>query len=411
MAEAPGDTLQRSSDHRTRTEHPETVAATAELLRRTGGSVLVRGGGTKLDWAGRVQDPDLVLDTTRLQGVLTHNPADMTASVRAGTTLAALQQHLAGDGQWLALDPPTAGRGATLGGLLAAGDSGPSRLRYGGMRDLVIGVTLVLADGTVARSGGHVIKNVAGYDLAKLIHGSLGSLALVAEIVLRLHPRPPASLTVAGSADATQASAAALALMSSPLEPSAVEWTSAPTGTTGDPGQLLVRVEGTPSSVDSAGERVQDLLASSGIKGAALDDAEAGAAWQAHADAVVGDADESVLRVCGLPSDLADLADTGYRLADQSSVDLRIVSSAALGMHTLRLAGADPASHGSVLTGVREHALRQRASVLLRQRPHALDDLVDALGPRPGTAPLLSRIKAQFDPTGRFAPGRFDGWF
>lgn len=123
-------------------QRPGTVAEAAQLLRDSTGSVLVRGGGTKLGWAGRVSDPDLLLDTTDLAGVLTHNPGDMTASVRAGTTLDTLQDHLAESGQWLALDPPSAANGATLGGLLAAGDSGPSRLRYGGLRDLVIGVTL-----------------------------------------------------------------------------------------------------------------------------------------------------------------------------------------------------------------------------------------------------------------------------
>ena len=188
-------------------EQPRTLAQAADLLRDSTGSVLVRGSGTKGDWAGRVVDPELILDTTELRGVLTHNPADMTASVRAGTPLNELQHLLARSGEWLALDPPTAGRGATVGGLLAAGDSGPSRLRYGGLRDLGIGVTLVLADGQVARSGGHVIKNVAGYDLAKLANGSLGSLALVAEVVVRLHPRPPASTTPAGPAPPASAKA------------------------------------------------------------------------------------------------------------------------------------------------------------------------------------------------------------
>lgn len=393
-----------------RLEHPTTVADAAQLLRNTDGSVLFRGGATKLDWAGRVDAPDLVLDTTRLQGVLTHNPADMTASVRGGTTLTALQEHLASDDQWLALDPPTAQAGATIGGLLAAGDSGPSRLRYGALRDLVIGVTLVLADGTVARAGGHVIKNVAGYDLAKLVHGSLGSLALVAEIVLRLHPRPPASLTVAGSADAAQATAAALALMSSPLEPVAVEWVAGD-GALNEPGRLLVRVDGGDSSVEAAAQGVVRLLGESGIRAGALDQGQATTAWRAHTSAVLADPEESVLRVCGLPSDLAGLADTAYRVADEASVHLQIISSAALGMHTLRVAGADPEDHARVLTEVRDHALRQRASVLLRQRPQAVDDLVDALGPPPTTAPLLGRVKAQFDPTGRFAPGRFHDWY
>ena len=227
---------------------PTTVAEAAQVLSGSTGSVLFRGGATQLDWAGRVPDPDLVVDTTDLSGVLTHNAGDMTASVRAGTTLIALQDQLAGAGQWLALDPPTASAGATVGGLLAAGDSGPSRLRYGGIRDLVIGVTIVLADGTVARSGGHVIKNVAGYDLAKLVHGSLGSLALVAEVVVRLHPLPERSVTFTGDADAAQATAAALALAASPLEPAAVEWASA-----ADAGRLLVRVDGTEAPVDAAG--------------------------------------------------------------------------------------------------------------------------------------------------------------
>lgn len=411
MDTAAGDTLQHADADAegARVERPASLAETAELLRRTGGSVLVRGGGTKLDWAGRVADPDLVLDTTELRGVLTHNPADMTASVRAGTTLESLQQHLAQDGQWLALDPPTAAHGATVGGLLAAGDSGPSRLRYGGVRDLVIGVTLVLADGTLARSGGHVIKNVAGYDLAKLMHGSLGSLALVAEVVVRLHPRPPSSMTVSGGADAQQATAVALALMAGPLEPVAVEWTSGAPGSAGS-GELLVRVDGSPGYVESTAERVVALLTGSGVRATPLDDAGATAAWQAQAEAVVGGPDETVLRICGLPTDLADLADTAYRRAEKS-LELQIASSAALGMHTLRISGGDPQAQARWVTGVREHALGRGASVLLRQRPRELDDVVDALGPPPSTAPLLSRVKAAFDPTGRFAPGRFHGWY
>lgn len=386
-------------------ERPRAVADAAAVLRDTTGSVLVRGGGTKLDWAGRVPDPDVVLETADLAGVLTHNPGDMTASVRAGTTLTALQDHLATDGQWLALDPPTAQRGATLGGLLAAGDSGPSRLRYGGIRDLVIGVTLVLADGTVARSGGHVIKNVAGYDLAKLVHGSLGSLALVAEVVVRLHPRPATSITTAGTADAAQATAAALALAASPLEPTAVEWIS------GSPGQLLVRIDGTAASVQDSSRRLVDLLAGLGVAAAPLAADEAGPAWQAHAAAVLGEKDETALRVAGLPGDLASLAGDVADAADKAGSTARVVSSAALGMHTVRLHGGSAQSHADVLTAVRSHAGTHGASVLLRHRAPELDALIDALGPPPSTAPLLRRVKAQFDPAGRLAPGRFQPWF
>jgi glycolate oxidase FAD binding subunit len=150
---------------------PTSVDEAAAVLRDSRGGVLFRGAGTKMSWAGRPHDPDLVLETTGLDQLLEHNPADMTASAQAGMPLRALQDRLGEAGQWLALDPPTEPDGATVGGLLATGESGPRRLRYGALRDLVIGVTLVLADGTVAHAGGHVIKNVAGYDLSKLCTG------------------------------------------------------------------------------------------------------------------------------------------------------------------------------------------------------------------------------------------------
>ena len=388
---------------------PTSVTGVAELLRETTGSVLVRGAGTKQDWAGRVTEPDLVLDTTRLTGLLTYNPADLTASVRAGTPLADLQAELSVNQQWLALDPPSADRGATVGGLLAAGDSGPSRLRYGGLRDLVIGVTIVLADGTVARSGGHVIKNVAGYDLAKLMYGSLGSLAVVAEVVVRLHPRPPATRTTAGPADARRATAAAMALAASPLEPAAVEWVSDRGGRTG---QLLVRVDGSPRYTTEAAARIQDLLFDLGIDGRTLDDEAAARAWQHQSAAVLGGGDEvATLRICSLPSQLSGIAADASRLADDAGVEVEFVSSAALGIHTVHLRGGTDEQQGRTVGALRERASAAGASVLLRTRRTLVDAFVDVLGPAPSSVALLRRVKAQFDPAGRLAPGRFQPWY
>ena len=389
-----------------RLERPTTTAETAEVLRRTSGSVLPRGAGTHQDWAGRVADPELILDTTGMVGVLTHNPADMTASVRAGTPLRALQDHLAGNNQWVALDPPAATAGATVGGLLAAGDSGPSRLRHCGIRDLVIGVTLVLADGTVARSGSHVIKNVAGYDLAKLVHGSLGSLALITEVVLRLHPRPESSVTVAGTADAARATAACLAIAAGPLEPTAVEWISG-----GDAGRLLVRTDGTGVHVDASVQRLIELLGGLGIDAGAVSAPDAHAQWEVHAAAVLGDDGETVTRISGRPSDLADLVSSALGAARRAGVEAAVVSSAGVGLHTVRFHGGTPDGQALAFTGLRDHALSRGASVLLRQRPPEVDALLDPLGPPPSSAPLLRAIKASFDPAGRLAPGRFAPWY
>jgi glycolate oxidase FAD binding subunit len=161
-------------------------------------AVVTRGGGTKLDWGAPPSRCDVILSTTRIAGIVDHEPADLVCVARAGTTLAVLQDRLAathGFRQRLMLDPPH-GDGATLGGVVATAASGSLRTRFGTPRDLVIGASFVLSDGTVGRSGGKVVKNVAGFDVAKLLVGSLGTLAVLTEIAFRLHPLPAASRTV-----------------------------------------------------------------------------------------------------------------------------------------------------------------------------------------------------------------------
>jgi FAD/FMN-containing dehydrogenase len=152
------------------------------------------GGSVSIDRQGG----DVVLSTQRLNRVLEHEPGDLTAIVEAGVRLSELQARLEPHGQMLALDPPG---DPTLGACLAADLSGPRRHRYGAMRDLVIGVTVVLGDGTVGSSGGRVVKNVAGYDLGKLFSGSRGRLGLIARLALRLHPLPAAQATVVVEGD------------------------------------------------------------------------------------------------------------------------------------------------------------------------------------------------------------------
>lgn len=389
-------------------ERPTSVEQAAELLRDTEGTVLFRGAGTALGWAGRVAPTDLTVDTRDLTGVLDHTAADMTAAVRAGTPLGELQSVVGEHGQWLALDPPAGADGATVGGLLAAGDSGPSRLRYGNLRDLVIGVTLVLPDGTVARSGGHVIKNVAGYDLAKLVHGSMGSLALVAEVVLRLHPRPVASVTTSGPADAAQAAEAAARLTASQLEPTAVEWF---TSADGADGRLVVRSDGSPAAVAAAAEQVEALLREAGVPAASSPPADGPGLWDEAARAVLGAPEQTVLRVSTLPSDLLETAEHARRAGEAAGVRVGLASSAALGVHTVRLAGPDPQAVVAVLEQVRRHAVGRGGSVLVRDRSTEVDGLVDALGPPPPAVALLRRVRDQFDPTGRCAPGRFAPWY
>jgi glycolate oxidase FAD binding subunit len=202
---------------------PGSLDEAAEVLSGPATVSIERGGG------------EVRLSTAGLNRLLEHEPGDLTAIVEAGLKLSELQAYLATHNQMLALDPPG---DPTIGACLAGDLSGPRRHRYGAMRDLVIGVTVVLTGGLVASSGGKVVKNVAGYDLGKLFSGSHGRLGLIARVALRLHPRPAMSATVV----ATDPASAWSELRRSQLEPSAVDLL---------PGRLAMLFEGPPAAVEA----------------------------------------------------------------------------------------------------------------------------------------------------------------
>src|SRR3954447_9872373 len=385
---------------------PTSVDEAAAVLRDSRGGVLFRGAGTKMSWAGRPHDPDLVLETAGLDQLLEHNPADMTASVQAGMPLRALQDRLAEAGQWLALDPPTGPDGATVGGLLATGESGPRRLRYGALRDLVIGLTLVLPDGTVAHAGGRVIKNVAGYDLSKLVSGSLGTLGLIAEVVLRLHPLPETSATVVMSSSVQEATARSLALLAGPLEPAAVDWVGDPRGG-GPPGRLAVRFEGTAAGVAAQTAALREQL--DGAAPQALAGADEAALWREYAHAHRPESGQSTAFAGTLPSRLTDVATALAGAADAAGVDVSLASHAALGLHTARFSGP-PAQQAAAFDRWRREIVAVGGTVALRERPPEVDADIDPLGPAPSSVGLLRAVKARLDPDGRCAPGRLAPW-
>ncbi|MBK1784269.1 FAD-binding oxidoreductase [Prauserella cavernicola] len=353
---------------------PTDLKGAHEALADTKGTVSIRGAGTAEGWAGAPLPTAAVLDTTRLTGVLTYNPSDMTVSVRAGTPLAELQRELAANGQRLAFDAARVARGATVGGLVATADSGPLALAYGSLRDLVIGATVVLADGTMARTGGHVIKNVAGYDLAKLLHGSYGGFALLAEIVLRLHPVPGASRTVALDCALDAAAERAATVLGSALEPVCLEWAD---------GTLLIRLEGTSEGTEDRSRELAEL-----VGGAVLGDDAGAAAWKRHAE-LVG---RAAVRVGCRPSRLAGLLG---RFGDTAVAGL----GTGIGTTSLPLDEVG-AVHDAVTT--------EGGMSVTRRRP---PDGVRAWGRPPSAIRLLTAVKKELDPLGRLSPGRFESWF
>jgi glycolate oxidase FAD binding subunit len=228
------------SDSEPRRLEPETVEEAAEAIASGPRVSIDREGG------------ELVLSTRRLDRVLEHEPGDLTAVVEAGLRLSALQAYLAPHGQTLALDPPG---DPTLGACLAADLAGPRRHHYGAMRDLVIGVSVVLADGTVASSGGKVVKNVAGFDLGKLFSGSRGRLGLIARIALRLHARPAAEATVVAETDDPRALWSEI--HRSQLTPSAVDFLP--------PNRLALLFEGGEAAVAAQVEASPGTLADGSV--------------------------------------------------------------------------------------------------------------------------------------------------
>ena len=368
----------------------DEAAAALSAAAAEGQSVRIRGAGTKLGWGNPVVDPALTLSTARLDRILEHNAGDHTAIVEAGTPLGRLQDELSGAGQVLSLDPPLGidTQDATIGGVIATADSGPLRHRYGAPRDLVLGVTVALSDGTIARAGGKVIKNVAGYDLGKLFTGSFGTLGLILSVCLRLHPRPTVTTTVIGaSADPQTLSAAARALAAAPLELEGLDvaWR-------GGRGGVLARAAGVESARRAG--RVGELMRDAGLDHVELveDDEPLWARQRAgqRSRALV------IVKVAARPRQL------GAVLSAVDSAGGTLVGRAALGTSYVEV---DPDGVSALCD-----ALPQGAVTMLLDIPEQARASLQPWGAGEGPAlELMRRVKGRFDPVGACNPGVFVG--
>jgi glycolate oxidase FAD binding subunit len=400
-----------------RVARPGSVEEASQVLRAAaddGLAVAFVGGGGKLGLGNPPERVDLLVSSERLDQVLEHAAGDLVVRAQAGVRLTDLQQRLAPAGQWLALDPPEPR--ATLGGVVAADASGPRRLRYGTVRDLIIGITVVLADGTVARAGGKVVKNVAGYDLAKLFCGSLGTLGMVAEVIFRLHPVPAAAAVVTVQVETpTEAGQAVQRLLRSVLEPSAVElvvdeW--------GWPGRLTVVFEGIQPGVEAQAAAAAGLLGQVG---------EAAVAGPGETDAALSQlgarpfekaevALKAAFPPAELPAVLAELL--GDRRRGERGWIGPVSAHAATGVLWLtsgfrqgdvRADSPEVAYVARAVTDVRERLAALGGSLVVVKAPAHLKREVDAWGPAGDALGLMRRVKERFDPERRMSPGRFVG--
>jgi glycolate oxidase FAD binding subunit len=360
----------------------ETLVEELRRAGEAGTAVRFRGGGTKLGWAANREAPALELSTLGLDRILEHNVGDLTAVLEAGVPLAVAQATFGEAGQMLSLDPPDAG--ATIGGVVAAGDSGPLRSRYGGVRDLVVGIKVALSDGTVAKSGGKVIKNVAGYDLGKLFAGSLGTLGAILEVTVRLHPLPPVTATAAaGSRDPAVLARAASELAHAPLEQLCldVRWG-------GGDGAVLSRFGG--AAAQKQAEAAGRVLANAGLEAQVVEDDDA--IWRVQRDGQRS-SEWAVVRVSATQTELPALFATIERLG------ARLVGRAALGLCWVKLEDRSPEE----ADGAIEELRREYPVTVLDAPPGLRAEHWGGLDP--AARELMRRVRQRFDPAGICNPG------
>src|SRR5260370_20316309 len=396
----------------------EEVAQIVVLTDQQGLKLLTRGGGSRISLGGIPEQFDILLETTKLTRLLEHEAPDLTCHVEAGITLAALQAQLATKGQWLALDPPDAEQ-ATLGGILASNASGPKRFRYGTARDVVIGLRVVQASGEVARGGGSVVKNVAGYDLNKLYIGSLGTLGIIVEANFKLQPLPVDERTlILTFSNAEDAIHTVIDLLGSLLTPSAIElidsWAASdmtdffgltlPTnGYT-----LAVNFEGSTTTID---RQVHETRLLARKNDALLGDELVGEAQTQFWNIVREHTQGTVTcKAAVLVSQMANYLKTIEQVCQNHELEAAVVAHAGNGILYIELRPAD-ATH-RLVEAMKEllfHAQEALGSMVVERCPSELKRRISVWGEPDQNFYLMQRIKQQFDSKGTFVKGRFVG--
>jgi len=368
---------------------PGTTEQVAEVMKAAAAhrlSVVPRGRGTKMTWGLPPASADVLVDLSTMDRVLDHAAGDLIVEAQAGTPLADLQAVVGQAGQRLVIDETVPG--ASVGGALASNAAGPQRMLVGTARDLLIGITVVRADGVVAKAGGRVVKNVAGYDLGKLMIGSLGTLAVVTEALFRLHPVPEVRRWVSVPvADPQRAHDLAQAVVHGQTVPGALEVDWPADG----PGTLTVQYGGKPDGVEDRVGTARSLLGGDASVSEDEPDGWSSYPWRAG---------ETGLKLTFVLSGLRDV------LAVTRDVGAAVRGSAGTGVVYAAL--DRPGDVPAALDRLRSVCARHQGSAVVVDAPAEVKRAVDVWGPVPALD-LMRRVKDQFDPEHRLAPGRFVG--
>ena len=387
----------------------DEVGRVMALASAEGLAVAPRGTGSALDLGAPPLRLDAVLDLSRLAGILDYVPADMVATVQAGVTLETLGRELGKHGQMLALDP-YGGGSRTVGGVLATNASGQRRFRYGTGRDLLLGARFVQADGTVTWGGSKVVKSVTGYDIPKLLTGSLGTLGVIAEATLRLHPVQPASGSWLFSFTSREAAAALVAaVLGGSLEPERLAWLNAGAlervGSEKAEAAVAVSVATVAEAVTSQGAELSSMASRLGARVSALDEGF----WTRMGGAL---ASSTVVKLATEIRRLPFWAGEVERVTSGHGLTVSLVGEAGNGILRAALEGsvAPDTWAREIVAPLREALVGEGGSLVVERAPLDLKFAADVWGPIPTVAlAVMRRLKAEFDPRGVLNPGRFVG--
>jgi glycolate oxidase FAD binding subunit len=375
----------------------QDLAKILKLANDTSLSVIPRGGGTKLAWGNPPLHADVILSAVRLDAIVEYASSDLTVTLEAGCTIKQLREILAHIGQRLAIDVLWPSR-ATVGGILSTNDSGALRLRFGSLRDLIIGVTLALPDGTLAKSGGKVVKNVAGYDLAKLVTGALGTLGIITSATFRLHPLPKESQTISYLArDVNEAQERVLAIQDSKLAHSALQVRFVESLQP----QIDVLFEATRAGLAAQVDQLKSILASSAV----IDPGPA--VWNARQElysaATDDQATSALAKISILPAQIAQAHKTLAMVAVDRMRFSAVIQATGIGAVLLK---GTPAVLADALKLLRANFESIGGSLVVAHRPAAMPAL-DAWGDPGDAVELMRAVRRQLDPKSTLNPGRF----
>lgn len=387
-------------------QNPAELSAIITFIYNSNGKILLCSGSSKLSWGGLTQNIDVVASTEQLNQVIEHAVGDLTVTVEAGTKFTDLQAVLAKSGQFLPLDPSSPEL-ATIGGIIATADAGSLRQRYGGVRDLLLGITFVRADGQIASAGGRVVKNVAGYDLMKLFTGSYGTLGAICQATLRVYPLPEASATVLLTGDAEKLTQATKTLRASALTPAKFDLLSpglVKNLQLGEGMGLIANFASLKESVNQQSATLVEVGRQLGLQSAVYTDTEEATLWRKLQQQMRQQ--ESSLITCKIGVLPAAAVEVLLQIDSTSTSRGMSLIHASSGLGVWRCP-AD--TNVAEILKVRSLCQSQGGFLTILEAPVACKQQLDVWGYSGNSLELMQKIKHQFDPKNVLNPHRFVG--